>query len=370
MNNIENDITKPISGGPTAKWSYISLIFSLFYFFPVVINYDRYSLFSLAVVLAIYSLFLIFFLIAVNKAGVSARLPIVLIILVSALGAGHYSGTNSLFGFASFFSGYYFRTKESLLFLLFSLMTQLSSAYAFDLMTIYYLGPGCAVAISLHIYGRFSRKETLHYLKQEQQNQQIEQLAAIAERERIARDMHDLLGHSLSSLALKSELAQKLIDKGRSEQAREEISQVAQLARETLSEVREAVTGLKQQSLDTGLNQLAEKLQHLGFDIKLSHSDETFNAKVESVLLMVCKEWVTNILRHSNGNKASIDTNVEGGKVILTVKDNGTVKQITPGNGIKGIQSRVSELSGTVEIESKDGVKLTVILPLTYEKGS
>ena len=112
-------------------------------------------------------------------------------------------------------------------------------------------------------------------------------------------DMHDLLGHSLSSLALKSELSEKLIEKGNIELAQQEISEVAELARSTLSEVRQAVTGLKLQSLNGGIEKLSEQLQHLGFKTTLDVAPIQVDASMESTLLMLCKEWVTNILRHS-----------------------------------------------------------------------
>ena len=117
----------------------------------------------------------------------------------------------------------------------------------------------------------------------------------------------NLLGHSLSSLALKSELAEKLINKGKSEAAQSEIQQVAQLARQTLSEVRQAVTGLNKQSLKSTISELSDELTNLGYETEQNIQIPTLSAKTESTLSMLCKEWVTNILRHSSGNKVFVE---------------------------------------------------------------
>lgn len=357
------EISTPIARTPAAKWSYISLIFSLFYFFPLVVRFKHYSTLDIALTIVAYAVFVWLFLLTARRAGRSTIIPIVSTILLSASISSVHSGANTLFGFASFYSSYYFKARYAQLFLILNLSTQLTTAYVFDLLYVYYLGPSIAVTVSLFIYGIFSRKETLHFLNNQVKNEQLEQLAAIAERERIARDMHDLLGHSLSSLALKSELAEKLIAKGKLEQATSEINQVADLARETLSEVRQAVTGLKKQSLSSGVEHLKNELEHLGFKTNARVDLEQLPAKVESTVFMLCKEWVTNILRHSKGDSVNILLKQEANFVHLEITDNGELRSLVPGNGIQGIKSRVAELNGTVNINHNSGVALQVQIP-------
>lgn len=365
--NLITEITKPIAKGETAKWSYTSLIFSLFYLFPIAFNYDNYTTENLFLVVVIYLVFIGLFLQVMRSSGNRTKLPIVAIILLSALGAGVHPGTNVLFGYAAYFSGYYFKPRIAVTFLLFNILSQLVSAHLFELMTIYFFGPSIAISVSLHLYGVLSRKDTIAQLNQSQQSEQIEHLAAIAERERIARDMHDLLGHSLSSLALKSELAQKLMTKGELEKAACEISEVAALSRETLSEVREAVTGLKKKSLAAGISDLIKQLEHLNFSTNCSLSLPKLSAKIESGLLMLCKEWVTNILRHSKGDKVNIQFSHTDSNIVIVITDNGSVLEIVPGNGILGMQSRVDELNGQLEIKVKEGVELFLSLPIDVD---
>jgi two-component system, NarL family, sensor histidine kinase DesK len=361
-----NFFVDPIANTGAAKWSYFSLVFSVFYFFNIIASYDRFSQNELLVAFAIYAAFIVLFFQATKLSGKAVVRPIVAIIILSAVGASINPGTNALFGYAAFFTGYYFIRRHAIILLVFNIAAQLSSAVALDLVTPYYLGPSMACTLSLMVYGIFSQKEYIHVCIQRKKNQQIEQLAAIAERERIARDMHDLLGHSLSSLALKSELAEKLADKQQFDAAKKEMAAVAELARQTLSEVRYAVTGLKQKGLRGSLEKLSNELQHMGFEIQSFVDETNLSPMTESTLIMISKEWITNILRHSNGKSVSIAVNADSEYVRLNIGDNGIATNITPGNGIEGMRTRVEELGGTLEISRQDGVKLAVSIPLTH----
>jgi len=360
-------ILKPIDGSASAKWSYVSLMFSLFFFFPLIMTWQNVSLQNIAAHILIYGAFIFCFIMAIRRVGKQTYGPISGIIVIAAIGSSITAGSGSLFGYATFLSSYYLDRTKANLFLLFNLSTQLLAALAFDLMHLYFLGPSVAVTLSLYVYGRFSQKDCFAQLRAQQQNQHIEELAAIAERERIARDMHDLLGHSLSSLALKSELAQKLLQKGREQDALQEIQQVAQLARDTLAEVREAVTGLKHQSLSHNIEKLSVQLSNLGYNTKTQVNLPPLNAKVESCLNMLCKEWITNILRHSEGDEVDISVNYDKQNIQLTINDNGNISSITPGNGIEGMKSRIKELKGDFSLNLKNGVSLMVTLPYELE---
>lgn len=352
-----------------AKWSYFSLIFSAFYFFNLIAGYQHYSKTELMLAGVIYLVFIGLFLQTTQKDSRAAAWPVLMIVVLAAAGTSVHPGTNALFGYPAFFSGYYFSRKKASVLLLVNLVAQVAAAYAFDVVSPYFLGPSFAVTLSLFVYGVFSQKEYFHVCQQIKKNQQIEQLAAIAERERIARDMHDLLGHSLSSLALKSELACKLIDKGQTDVAQKEMAEIADLARETLSEVRYAVTGLKHKGITGALAKLTDELKKMNFKVKSHLETDELPAKIESALILLAKEWVTNILRHSQGTEVSIvmvtNIGVNGVKqVSLKIGDNGQVAQITPGNGIEGMQTRVEELGGNLTIDLTSGTKLSVDLPL------
>ncbi len=355
---------QPITKTDGAKWSYFSLLFSVFYFFNLVAAYDRYSTNELLLSVAGYIVFILLYLQAIRSTANAAILPIVAIIILSSICAGVNPGSSALFGYAAFLSGYYFPAKPKFLLLAVNVAGQLISAFAFDIVSIYYLGPSLACTAGLFTFGLFSQKEYLFSRAQDKKNQQIEQLSTIAERERIARDMHDLLGHSLSSLALKSELAEKLADKHQFDAAKKEMAEVARLARQTLAEVRYAVTGLKQKGLKATIKKLTNDLQQMNFDCQSQIEFNNLPAKVESSLIMLSKEWITNILRHSNGDRVSININQTTHKVSLTIGDNGKVAKLISGNGIEGMRSRVAEHNGNIDINYTDGVTLKISLPL------
>lgn len=352
-------IIPPIQHSPAAKWSYFSISYSLFYFLALYAGWEYYSTERVVLAFIAYFVFIGVFLKCLRVSDSDARLPIATLILLCFAIASFHAGANALFGYASFLASFYFRMKLATLYLIANLLAQFLAAVVFNLFEIYFLGPSLSVTLSLFVFGRFSHKDVVYQLKEKQKNDEIEHIAAIAERERIARDMHDLLGHSLSSLALKSELAQKLIDKGQFDKAKDEITQVAQISRQTLSEVRAAVTGLKQTGIKAALESLVEELSQLGIETSLVYDTTQLDAKTESTLIMISKEWITNIMRHSTANEVSVQLEEHAGSVQLNIKDNGSTQSIVPGNGINGIKSRVKELGGHVEIECQHGVEFS-----------
>jgi len=340
-------IIPPIANTAVAKWSYFSLIFSIFYFFNVIANFEAYSVANLAVIAFIYLTFIALFILITRANEGKAALLILLVILLSGMGAYFTPGTSALFGYAAFFSGFYFSKSQGLILFLANIVTQFLAAYIFNYWSPFFLGPTLVISSSLFVYGVFSQKEFVFNAEQDEKNQQIEQISTIAERERIARDMHDLLGHTLSSLALKSELSQKLMEKKQFEMAAQEIGEVASLARTCLSEVRHAVSGLKQTGLSAKIISLGKELDAMNFNVTTDIQYKKLDAKTESALIMIFKEATTNILKHSNGNEVHFAIKQTDDDLKVTISDNGTVSNIKIGNGLQGIKSRVEELDGT-----------------------
>lgn len=365
MNTNSDHIVIPaIANSESGKWNYASLIFSLFYFFPLYLQWSIYSVTDIFIIVICYGLFLACYLRATHLPASKALLPVAAIIITAGLTASVYYGANALFGFATFLSCYYFKPSTAWLYFVTNLGTQLLAALLFELTNIFFLGPSITVTIGMAVFGIMNSRDYVFHVKELRTAKQVEDLAAIAERERIARDMHDLLGHSLSSLALKSELAGKLIAKGDYQQASNEIEQVAELSRATLSEVRVAVTGMKQKGLAATLTVLCEQLNEFGFETDYFINVPPLDATTESTVILLCKEWITNILRHSQGNQVTVSLIEQAQRLKLNIKDNGTLKDITPGNGIQGMKSRVSELKGEWELSINDGVALNICLPL------
>lgn len=193
---------------------------------------------------------------------------------------------------------------------------------------------------------------------------EIERLAKIAERERIARDLHDLLGHTLSVIVLKSELASKLADKD-TPRAIAEIRDVERISREALAEVRAAVKGYRSMSLAAEARTAADALQTVGVMVETKIDAVNLSATQESVLAMVLREAATNIVRHARATACRVHLYSSGGLCLLEVSDNGSGGNVPEGSGLSGMRRRIEELGGTVERDGSRGTRLLVRLPLS-----
>ncbi|HEV2271336.1 MAG TPA: sensor histidine kinase [Steroidobacteraceae bacterium] len=191
---------------------------------------------------------------------------------------------------------------------------------------------------------------------------QIEHLAKVAERERIARDLHDVLGHTLSVVVLKSELAGKLMGSDL-ERARREIGEVEQIGRQALAEVREAIRGYRADGLFAEIARARRTLDAAGVSLDCHTDGVRLEPAQESVLSLVLREAVTNILRHAGATSCRLEVAADDRGTVLRVEDNGRGAIQREGNGIRGMRERVEALGGRLEIESRQGTRLTAEIP-------
>ena len=192
--------------------------------------------------------------------------------------------------------------------------------------------------------------------------EEIEQLAKLAERERIARDLHDVLGHTLSVVVLKSELAGKLMSSD-TERARVEIGEVEQIARKALAEVREAIRGYRAEGLFAEIARARRTLDVAGVSLDCQTEGVRLEPAQESVLSLVLREAVTNILRHAGATSCRLEVAADDRGTVLRVEDNGRGAIEREGNGIRGMRERVEALGGRLRIESSQGTRLTAEIP-------
>jgi two-component system sensor histidine kinase DesK len=203
-------------------------------------------------------------------------------------------------------------------------------------------------------------------------NAEIEHLAAVAERERIARDLHDVLGHTLSLIVLKAELASKLADRDPA-RAVKEIRDVESVSRAALKEVREAIRGYRP-TLDDELARARTLLDTARIDATIDATIERQELKVrdgvEEVLALALREAVTNVVRHSGASRSTIRAWREavggGGRVVLEVADDGRGTRRPEGAGLRGMRERVEAVDGclTSSLIEGAGTRLTVAIPL------
>lgn len=194
---------------------------------------------------------------------------------------------------------------------------------------------------------------------------EVEHLAKVAERERIARDLHDLLGHTLSLVILKSELATKLADRD-PERAREEIRDVERIAREALAEVRSAVIGYRAGGFTPEIQHARNALATAGMTFECDAPASTqLPPAHEAVLCLALREAVTNIVRHSGARRCKMSLSVSDGMCTMRITDDGRGGDVPFGSGLSGMRERVEVLGGTLTRDGRHGTALTVTLPLT-----
>jgi two-component system, NarL family, sensor histidine kinase DesK len=195
-------------------------------------------------------------------------------------------------------------------------------------------------------------------------NEEIEQLAKVAERERIARDLHDVLGHTLSVITLKSELAGKLIERD-PERAGKEIREVEEISRQALTDVRDAIRGYRAKGLAAELAQAKSTLETAGLTVQCDAATTmTIPAMQESVLSLAVREAVTNVVRHSRASSCRMRLEQQNGSCRLQIQDDGRGGSSMEGNGLRGMRERVEMLGGTLQRTTDSGTTLTITLPI------
>lgn len=183
---------------------------------------------------------------------------------------------------------------------------------------------------------------------------EVRRLAATAERERIGRDLHDLLGHTLSLITLKLELSRKLFDRD-AEASRRELLEAERVARHALAEVRSAVTGIRATDLAAELAaarlMLESSCVHLDYEAVPGDLDR----ESERTLALVLREAVTNVARHAHADRVKVAFEHDADGVMLRIEDDGRGGITADGNGLAGMRERVADLGGTLQIDSPKG---------------
>lgn len=194
---------------------------------------------------------------------------------------------------------------------------------------------------------------------------EVRRLAATAERERIGRDLHDLLGHTLSLITLKLELSRKLFDRD-VDAAKREVEEAEKVARHALAEVRSAVTGIRATDLAAELASARLLLESSRVHLDYASPPIDLPGEIERGLSLVLREAVTNIARHADASSARIELLREHASVRMQISDNGRGGVTEDGNGIGGMRERVRAMGGVLAIESPrgQGTRLRVVVPV------
>ena len=217
------------------------------------------------------------------------------------------------------------------------------------------VGVTLIVSVAVCAANTAHREKRLRQAELKLSHDEIRRLAALAERERIGRDLHDLLGHTLSLITLKSELAARIFDRDPLA-ARREIVDVERGARDTLGQVRRAVAGIRAAGLAAELASAHLLLESGG--VKLEYETPEIAAlppDVETIFALTLREGVTNIQRHARAKRARVALAIDVHEARLLIEDDGCGSAIAPGNGLTGMRERLRALDGDLVIASERG---------------
>jgi two-component system sensor histidine kinase DesK len=197
---------------------------------------------------------------------------------------------------------------------------------------------------------------------------ELAQLAVAAERDRIARDLHDTLGHSLSLIAIKSELAGRLLPDD-PERARAEVADVERVARDSLASIRATVRGDVRPTREAELANARVALEAAGIEPAIEDRAGDLPEPIESVVAWVIREAATNVVRHSGASHASITTEQLSGTVRVEVVDDGVGGRADDGSGtgLAGLHERLAAVDGALEAGPGPGggYRVVTTIPLT-----
>jgi two-component system, NarL family, sensor histidine kinase DesK len=220
-----------------------------------------------------------------------------------------------------------------------------------------------AIGLMMTAFGRISRTNR----ELQATREELARLAVSEERLRIARDLHDLLGHSLSLISLKTELAHRLVHE-EPHRAAAELEDIQKVTREALAGVRDAVQGYRRMSLAHELDGARAALTAAGIDCELAESSVKLPEDVDAVLAWAVREGATNVIRHSGAHRCAIRIDAGRDSAAVEIEDDGSgaIDAGGVGSGLNGLRERAQRLRGELEAGARPGggFRLRLSVPL------
>lgn len=348
---------------------YINLVYLMFLFFPLFFN-PRLDNIHIIATLASLAVFLpLHFMSYSSSSRVAILIAATMVLLCYALLPLNY-GANTYLIYGVITAAYVYKARNALIFLSIALVLMGIQAYWLKFPVVFFAATAIMSSM-LVFYTLYSRNVERSNQSLRLSQQEVQRLAQSAERERIGRDLHDVLGHTLSLIVMKSELASRLFERDPNA-AITQIREVENVARDALGQIRTAVAGIRLAGFEAELANA--RLSLLSADIQLHYqliSVELSN-EVETVLALAVREAVTNIIRHSNAQRVEIELIQSKSTLQLQISDDGKNKLVVPGHGLSGMRERLELLGGRLEIDTgpHGGVRLILICPISESKVS
>lgn len=344
------------------KESWLYLFNLVFYFIPM-FSVDYSALDYLAMTAALVA-FLYCYFVAFNTTRTQLFKPILAIILIAFAITPINPGSIAMFAHAGFFIGYANPLKKYLLHITSLLLLLVLSVFLFEQIHHQFLYFALPLVLAISFLGLAEQQKVLKQLAEQQSADEIKQLATLVERERIGRDLHDILGHTLSCIILKADLAEKLLARDHTDAARQQLTELSQISRDALSQVRQSVSGYRHQGLTAEVVKLLKSLRDASFKAELIGHIPRLGARQETTLVLVLTELSTNVIRHSKGDYCQLEFEQHGNMLHIVFSDNGPCSAIHEGNGMQGMRERIAAIGGSLTVNTSNGFSATIQLPL------
>jgi len=224
-----------------------------------------------------------------------------------------------------------------------------------------------ATAVTMSGFAMFLMRRvftTINLLREARE--ELARAAVADERVRFARDLHDLLGHTLSVIVVKAQVVRRLADRDAG-QAAAAAADIEAIGRQALVEVREAVTGYRQRSLAAELDSARTALADAGITPVVRRASGELDERADDLLGWAVREGTTNVIRHSAATHCTISLRYDADRVVLRIADDGTGGAgSVAGNGLRGLSERFDAAGGTVHTAAtRHGFTLTATVPVT-----
>ena len=339
------------------------LIYSLPFLFTSALA--RIDALTKAGLLALYAAFLVLYL-----GGHLVRSPRILwyvagLDVIAILGSIRNPSAAAFFIYGSALIAYGFPQRQAIRVLAAQVLVGAAASSALEMEWWYYM-PAVIISALIGAVTIQAAAKSAGDAKLRMAQEEIERIAKLAERERIARDLHDLLGHTLSVVVLKSELAQKLLSRDPA-RAAQEMADVERISRQGLAEVREAITGYRTSGLAAEIEHVRDTLTAAGIDATIEGRPVALAPAQETALSLALREAVTNVIRHSAAKQCHIRFYAQDGSALMEVEDDGTGSAAPFGNGLNGMRERIQSLGGALLRETDRGTRLRISVPLKAE---
>ena len=354
-----NDLTAEKSYEQKTAWVY--LLNLGFYFIPLFFMQGQWL--NIIVALLILVPFIFGYFWAYNSTTQKAHYPITLMLTCAIVATPFTSGTISLFSFVCFFIGFFYTLRTAILGFLAIFLLLFALNQVVNIEGYYFAFYGMGISLGVGIFGIIEQNRQRIKRQHKRSQDEITQLATALERERIARDLHDIMGHNLSSIALKAELAGKLLHANQLDLAQTQLSQLAEIARDSLSQIRQTVSNYKHKGLQACLPTLVQSLRDQGMEVNVEGDTPSSTELIESQLALILTEAVNNCLKHSHAERVSLIFAQDENNIHLSLSQNTAAKEITEGNGLKGMRERVDLLNGTFEYQTTPVFTINITLP-------